>query len=154
MTTNILTPLVVRRQYKQDRERVFDAFASANALEKWFSPAADIATKVIELDFRPGGRYRIAFSLSDGTKPSVTGEYVRIDRPIQLCFTWSWEEPDPHAGIDTLVTIDFIDKNGTTELVVSHEKMDISEMRQRHSAGWLGALERLDRWLQLLPETA
>lgn len=149
MTSSVVTPLVLRRSYPRDRLCVFDAFASAHAMEQWFSPASDIATKIIEFDFRSGGRYRIAFSLPDGTETSLRGEFTRIDRPIQLCFTWRWEKPDPHAGLDTFVTIDFIDKGAITEIVVSHAKMEDSEARDRHSAGWWGALERLHAWLEL-----
>jgi uncharacterized protein YndB with AHSA1/START domain len=149
MTAIVVKALVLRRSYPRNRLCVFDAFASADALEQWFSPASDISTRVIEFDFRSGGRYRIVFSLPDGTETSLRGEFTRIDRPIQLRFTWCWEKPDPHAGLDTLVTIDFVDKGGITEVVVSHEKMEDSEARDRHSAGWRGALERLHAWLEL-----
>ncbi len=149
MTRGFATPLVVRRTYPHDRLRVFDAFASANALEQWFSPSPDVRTDVVEFDFRVGGRYRIAFTLSKGAETSIRGIFVLIQRPIQLCFTWSWEKPDPHAGIDTLVTIDFIDAVRSTDVVVSHEKLEGTEMKERHSAGWLGAMQRLQSWLEL-----
>ncbi len=149
MTSGSATPLVVQRTYRHDRLRVFDAFASANALEQWFSPSPDIGTDVVEFDFRVGGRYRIVFAFPDAAETSIRGEFNRIERPIQLCFTWSWEKPDPHAGIDTLVTIDFIDAAGTTEVIVSHEKLEGTEMKARHSAGWLGAMQRLQAWLEL-----
>lgn len=147
MIADSIMPLVLRRSYRHNRLRVFDAFATADALERWFSPASDIATKVIEFDFRSRGRYRIKFALPDGAEISVGGEFTRIDRPAQLCFSWCWEEPDPHAGICTFVTIDFIEKAAMTEVVVSHEKMEGSAARDRHAAGWLGALERLQAWL-------
>ncbi len=149
MTRGSATPLVLRRTYPHDRLRVFDAFASANALEQWFSPSSDVRTDVVEFDFRVRGRYRIAFTLPEGAETSIRGAFIRIQRPIQLCFTWSWEKPDPHAGIDSLVTIDFIDADGSTEVVVSHEKLEGTEMKARHSAGWLGAMQRLQAWLEL-----
>ena len=149
MTRGSATPLVVRQTYPHDRLRVFDAFASANALEQWFSPSPDIRTDVVEFDFWVGGRYQIVFALPDAAETSIRGEFNRIERPIQLCFTWSWEKPDPHAGIDTLVTIDFIDADGATEVIVSHEKLEGSEMKERHFAGWLGAMQRLQSWLEL-----
>ena len=149
MTRVSAVPLVLRRTYPHDRLRVFDAFASANALEQWFSPSPDVGTDVVEFDFRVGGRYQIGFVLPEGTETSIRGEFIRIERPIQLCFTWSWEKPDPHAGIETLVTIDFIDAVGSTEVVVAHEKLEDTEMKERHSAGWLGAMQRLQTWLEL-----
>ena len=149
MNRGSATPLVLRQTYPHDRVRVFDAFASATALEQWFSPSPDVGTDVVEFAFRAGGRYRITFALPKGAETSISGEFIRIERPIQLCFTWRWEKPDPHAGIDTLVTIDFIDADGSTEVVVSHEKLEGTEMKARHSAGWLGAMQRLQAWLEL-----
>jgi uncharacterized protein YndB with AHSA1/START domain len=109
MIAVIAEPIVLRRSYRHSRLCVFDAFARADALEKWFSPAPEIATRVAEFDFRLGGRYRLVFALEDGTKTSVGGEFTRIERPIALCFSWCWEEPDPHAGIRSVVSIDFIE---------------------------------------------
>lgn len=140
--------LCVRQEYNYNRQRVFNAFATAESLDHWFSPHADIKTKVTDFEFRVGGQYRIEFFLPNKTKTSLRGEYQSIDRPNQLSFTWCWEEPDPHAGIDTLVTIDFIDKGTTTELVVSHIKLDGPGMKDRHSAGWSGTLHRLQTWLE------
>jgi len=151
MTDGADTELILRRSYPHSRDRVFDAFANPGALEQWFSPAPDIPTKVIDFDFRLGGRYRIGFTLPDGIRNSVSGEFTRIERPTQLCFTWCWDKPDPHAGVNTLVTINFVDNDGATEIVVIH-KMEDAEMRSRHSVGWLGALERLQGWLA--PRTA
>lgn len=141
-------PLVVRQKYHHDCHRVFNAFANAKALEHWFSPHSDIKSKVVEFDFRIGGRYRIKFTLPDGTETSIKGEYQSIDYPHQLTFTWCWEQPDPHAGVDSHVTIDFIDHSGTTtEVVVSHIRLDGTEMKERHASGWHGTLHRLQTWL-------
>lgn len=148
MTRESTTPLVLRRTYSHDRCRVFDAFADASALGQWFSPSPDIGTEVVDFDIRVGGCYRIVFALPDGSRNSIRGEFNQIERPIRLCFTWSWEKPDPHAGIETLVTIEFVEDSGNTEVIVSHERLKHEEMKERHSDGWVGALERLDVWLE------
>ncbi|MBI1985544.1 MAG: SRPBCC domain-containing protein [Rhodospirillales bacterium] len=142
-------PVIVKRQYSVSRKRVFYAFATAKALENWFSPASDIATRVDEFDFRPGGRYRISFHIPGGTWSSVAGKFVQIDPPSVLSFTWCWEEPDPHAGILTEVDIHFRDLGDTTEIVVTHSKMPTVEMQSRHTEGWAGALNRLITWLDI-----
>ena len=137
-------PLVIRRTYRHRRDRVFRAFSRGELLEQWFSPAPDIAAKVTELRFEPGGRYRIAYLLPDGTETAVAGRYLHIDAPRTLSFTWEWEAPDPHAGIETRVTIDFIDSDGSTNVAVTHEHLSASDMAERHRDGWLRALERLN----------
>ena len=144
-------PLVLKRTYAHDRLRVFDAFSSASALQQWFSPAPDIGAEVVVWDFQVGGCYRITFTLPDGSRTTVRGEFDQIERPDRLSFTWCWEEPDPHAGIDTLVTIDFVNNGGATDVVVTHERLRDQEVKSRHSDGWSGALSRLDRWLGPMP---
>ena len=147
-------PLIVRRTYAHDRLRVFGAFSTAGALQQWFSPAPDIGNEVVAWDLRVGGSYRITFTLPDGAKTTVRGEFHQIEKPDRLSFTWCWEEPDPHAGIDTLVTIDFFSNNGATDVVISHERLSDREMKDRHSDGWAGALKRLESWLEPMPMSA
>ncbi len=147
-TANSSETVVVRQRFKQDRSVVFDAFTRAAALEQWLSPSSDIKTRVIEFDFRPGGLYEYGFVLPDGNEISYSGEFLIIDPLRHISFTWQWAEPDPHAGIATLVTIDFVEANGGTELTVTHDKFPSQDMRERHTAGWRGALGRLEIMLE------
>ncbi|MFV2056065.1 MAG: SRPBCC domain-containing protein [Thiohalomonadales bacterium] len=147
MNKPIAAELLVRRKFNVGRELVFAAFTDAKALQHWIAPQRDIKTKVIEFNFHIGGRYRFEFLLPDGTLTFLIGEYQIIDPPNKLSFTWCWEKPDPHAGIDSLVTVEFIDNNNMTELVISHVKFETTEMKQRHAEGWSGTLTRLQAWL-------
>ncbi len=142
-----LETLVVRRRFTQKPEDVFSAFSTPEALESWFSPSAEIAMEVCAFDFRSDGRYRYKFILPDAEEISVSGRFVEIDRPRLLSFTWIWDEPDIHAGIATLVTIDFRTAGDGTELVITHARLEAPGMRDRHADGWRGSLDRLVVWL-------
>ena len=48
----------VRRLARAGRLRVFDAFASTDALTQWFTPDAGISLEVVDFDFVPHGRFR------------------------------------------------------------------------------------------------
>ncbi len=135
--------LVVRRWYPAPQSLVFRAFTEAPLLERWFCPAPDIVLKVAELDLRAGGRYKFLYRFPDGTVIPVIGEFRKIDRPRQMIFTWTWEKPDPHAGVETQVTVDINPKGGGTEVVVTHEKFPTEEKMRQHEKGWAGTLERL-----------
>ncbi|MEM7636656.1 MAG: SRPBCC domain-containing protein [Pseudomonadota bacterium] len=133
----------VRRMVKAGRPRVFDAFATADVLEQWFTPDAGISLDVIDFDFVPGGTFRLRFTMPDGTRPVAGGQYLVIDRPEQIAFSWMWEAPDIHAGIETRVCVQFIEHGDQTEIVITHDLLPSREACDRHALGWQGTLGRL-----------
>ncbi|HEU0201957.1 MAG TPA: SRPBCC domain-containing protein, partial [Burkholderiaceae bacterium] len=66
--------LRITRQFDAPRERVFDAFISAEALQAWMGPGG-FSVPRCEVDARPGGRYRIQMHSPEGSVHIVTGEY-------------------------------------------------------------------------------
>ncbi len=139
--------IVVRRAYAHSRERVFQAFSEPAQLSRWLAPRTDIGAKVAAFDFNVGGQYRIIFAMPDRTTGAITGTYKVIEPPTQLAFTWCWEAPDPHAGIDTLVTANFIARDSGCELVITHTQLYDQPMKTRHGQGWPASLARLSTWL-------
>jgi uncharacterized protein YndB with AHSA1/START domain len=130
--------LTLRRAFSAPPERVFRAWTSAEELRVWFGPGAYSAPHV-ELDLRVGGRYRIGMQPPEGEIFYLAGEYVEIDPPRKLVFTWQWEG-DPAV---TLVTLEFLDQEGMTELIVTHERFPTQEQCERHKEGWSATLEKL-----------
>ena len=122
-------------------------YGDPTELARWFSPSEEIATDVIELDLRAGGAYRFGFHLPDGSVDYVLGTFEEVSSPARLIFTWTWAEPDPHAGIETLVTVEFIEHDDETEVVVTHDRFPNEETRARHDLGWQGTFDRLAKLL-------
>jgi uncharacterized protein YndB with AHSA1/START domain len=89
-----------------------------------------------ELDLRPGGRYR--FTVGDGTKVwSIHGSYLEgVEPPARLVFTWLWEN-DPTRGDsgDTVVTVEFFDRGGRTEVVLTHDGFASELVQGEHDHG-------------------
>lgn len=149
-----LPQLSVRRSYAAPPEVVFRAFTEPALLERWFRPSPDVTVRVTELDLRVGGRYRLVFRFPDDRTAVVIGEYRAIARPHRLAFTWTWEPPDPHAGIDTLVTMDLREKKGGTELALTHASFPTEEIMRRHESGWGAVLESLHGFTDILSAEA
>ena len=137
-----LRDVSLRRWYPSRPEVVFRAFTERDLLERWFCPSAEVSLRVAEHDLRVGGRYRFVYAWTD-TGAVVVGEFRAIEPPSRLCFTWTWEPPDPHAGEETLVTIELQAKDGGTELALTHTRFTHEELVTRHAEGWDGALTRL-----------
>lgn len=139
--------LQVERLFSVPRARVFAAFSEASALERWFCPVPEVDIAVRQFEFRPGGRYRFHYQFPSGGSV-VTGQYLTIDPPNRLIFTWTWEPPDPHAGVETLVTIDFTEESGGTRVIVQHERFPTEALVERHRNGWARTLDRLPALLE------
>ncbi len=58
-------------------------------------------------------------------------------------YTWRWEA-EPELG-ETLVTVEFLDRGTSTEVVLTHEFFVTEKARDDHQKGWHGCLDRLAR---------
>lgn len=135
--------VTLERKYRASQKRVFRAFTESTFLERWLSPREGVTMKVRELDLRVGGRFQFAFSEGGDEADFVVGLYREISPYERLVMTWTWEDPDPHAGIETLLTVDFQAQDEETLVVLKHEQFTDVLLRNRHDDGWCGALDTL-----------
>jgi uncharacterized protein YndB with AHSA1/START domain len=134
--------LVLRRTYAAPRQRVFDAWTNPELAAKFLGPP-DVAVPKIDMDVRTGGSYRIAMLRPDGETWYVGGIYRDVRPPERLSMTWTWEEDKPEDVHETLLTLEFNERDGGTELVLTHEQFATVESRDGHEKGWSGILEQL-----------
>jgi uncharacterized protein YndB with AHSA1/START domain len=136
------SPVVLRRTYPARRDRVFRAWTDPDQLVQWMSPSEGVRVEFAEIDLRVGGRYRIGYRTPNGLVV-VGGAFAHVAVPEKLAYTWVWEPPLEDAGAETLVTVEFLDREGATELVLTHERFPNRAMRDRHAHGWTGVLESM-----------
>ena len=139
------TALRITRTFRASREKVFRAWTEPEALKRWFAPDDAFDTRVLLFDSRPGGRYRIDMRKDDASH-IVAGEYREVRPPERLVFTWKWENHPERGTEDTIVTLEFLDHGGSTELVLTHERFPDAAIRDDHNKGWTGCLDRLARY--------
>ena len=128
----------VRRRIKAPAQLLFEAWLDPEAIAAWMLPF-DTARTEAQADPVVGGRYRIDMHQADGKVVEHVGQYVEIDPPRRLVFTWA--SPDTQHK-DSLVTIDFVESEGTTEISLTHEQLP-DYMAQAHVGGWTSALDKL-----------
>lgn len=132
--------LHITRHFDAPRERLFDAFASADQMKHWFCPG-DMTVPEAQAEFREGGRYRVAMSGEEGDFV-VGGQYLKIDRPNRIEMDWKWE----HGQVVSHVTLEFRDApGGGSELELTQTGFEEASDRDAHGEGWHGSLEKLDR---------
>jgi glutathione S-transferase len=117
--------------------RVWHALTDPDALTRWFWPAA--LHPVAEVDLRPGGKLRIE---APG-QMAVEGEFLRIDEPRVLEFTWCWDGED----LVTTVRVELSAVDGGTRLVLHHGGFPDDGQRDSHATGWSDCLARLPGYL-------
>ncbi|MEX2527113.1 MAG: SRPBCC domain-containing protein [Gemmatimonadota bacterium] len=135
--------LKVVRMVKAAREQVFDAWTTPESLQAWCAPQG-MDIPLAEVDLRVGGAFRIRMRDPGGSLHTATGTYREIDRPARLVFTWRWEEQPAHSGnVDTVVTLEFHQLEGATEVILHHEGFPEEAQATEHTKGWTSILERL-----------
>lgn len=138
------TPIVVTRQYAFPPERVFDAWLTPEITRRWLFTTDDSEVVHCEIDARLGGKFEIVDKRdSDEFKGEVRhiGEYLEIERPRRLVFTFGVPQFDPNM---TRVEIDIVAKDSGCELTLTHHGVP-AEWREQTTGGWttlLGSLER------------
>jgi uncharacterized protein YndB with AHSA1/START domain len=130
--------MTLRRIYDVPPERMWRAWTERAELQRWNCPADGWTLEVLEVDLRVGGRYRAAFG-PPGEEPFVeTDDYLEITPPRRLVFT----ETITRGGVvqqRTVCTVEFIDRGGRTELVITERGADA----EVHRSGWTWAIEQL-----------
>lgn len=137
----------VRRVLRAPIDRVFAAFCDAKRVAQWLRPSPEVKLTVEALDFRPGGTYRFVYDTPEGMRMRVGGVYRVIEPPARIVFSWLIEPPDPHAGIESEVTVQLTARGESTELFIRHARFDRADADARHREGWNGALDLLERLL-------
>ncbi|MDQ6825946.1 MAG: SRPBCC domain-containing protein [Candidatus Eremiobacteraeota bacterium] len=140
--TPVVPAVVLRRKYKASRERVFAAWTQPEIAAKFLGPD-DVTVPEVQMDVRTGGSYRITMLMPDGERMIVRGIYREVRAPERLSMTWRWEEENPADEHESLLTLDFHDLDGETELVLTHEQFISVESRDRHEHGWAIILDQL-----------
>jgi len=135
--------LQIRRTFSAPREKVFQAWTDPETLKQWFGPPG-FKTTVAEVDLRLGGKFRLTIEKPNGEVVSAFGTFREIRPSERLVCSWNWDYND--IG-DTILTLEFLDAGGETELVLTHERFPTIEQRDGHNTGWTGCFDKLDEFL-------
>lgn len=124
---------VVRQRLAAPPHVVYDEWTHADRLAAWMCPRPARCLSVTA-DPRIGGAVRFEID-EDGVRFLVTGNYVTLEPPHRLAFTWSCSTwPDPAVQSLVTVTID-ADGPGGSLLTIEHALLP-SGLTSQHARGW------------------
>jgi uncharacterized protein YndB with AHSA1/START domain len=131
----------IERTFRAGAHEVFEAWTSVEVLRRWWHAEHDWETPHAELDLRVGGAIRI--TMRDpfrGEDHGGEGEFIEIDPPRRLVFTWTWDD-DPATR--QLIEVDFTDQGDHTTVVLTNSGIP-APAEDDHVVGWQNSFDNLD----------
>jgi uncharacterized protein YndB with AHSA1/START domain len=120
------------------RERVYDAFATAEGLDGWFTRGARV-------DARPGGAmlFRwVDWGAERDVNEEAAGRVIEAKRPERFVFAWG----GPDA--ETTVEIDLEERDGGTLVRLRESGFRDTAKQVDNAGGWGEALTLVKFWIE------
>ena len=135
--------LTIKRHLNAPPAKVFAAWTDPEKVKLWMGPG-EIKAAHVESDPRTGGRYRWVMRAPNGEEHDVSGVYREVIPNQKLVFTWAWKTmPERESLVTVLLKAD----GDGTLLTLTHEQFFDDDARDRHQAGWNGALDKMAKFL-------
>jgi len=136
--------LVFERIFDAPRELVWKVMTDPARVTNWWGPHG-YTTTVVEMDVRPGGRWRWINHTTGGEDAPFKGEYLEVEPPERLVQTEIFDVPgfDDRAAVNTLTLEDL---GGRTKLVARSRFPSVKDLEGALVTGMIGgALDTYDR---------
>lgn len=154
MTVETAPVVRVTRRFDASAERVFDAWLHPQTAGKWLFATPTGQMTCVQIDARVGGKFLLV--RRDGEDVQHIGEYLEIDRPRRLVFTFKVPK---YSAENTRVSVDIVPDGAGCNLTLTHEHV-LPEWADRTKQGWTmilgglaGQLEQVDYATVLEPGT-
>lgn len=137
----------VTRMLEATPEEVFDAWTDPDRARRWMCPVGATVPD-LTLEAWVGGRLRLVMRVG-GTDFVHHGEFLEVDRPRRLVFTWITKYTHDKKSV---VTVDFEPVDDRTEVRITHVLLPDAALADAHRKGWEGLLDHLDTRLPHLSQ--
>ncbi|HWE07109.1 MAG TPA: SRPBCC domain-containing protein [Rhizomicrobium sp.] len=141
MSTDSRVTVRVAHRYSAPAERVFDAWLDPKTADKWLFATPTGQMTRMEIDPRQGGKFTIV--RRDGEEFEHVGDYVEIDRPRRLVFTFGVPRLSPEF---TRVAIEIFPAEPGCELTLAQDGV-LAGYAEPSVKGWTMILDSLERAL-------
>jgi uncharacterized protein YndB with AHSA1/START domain len=146
MTADSRVTLRVSRRFAASPERVFDAWLDPRLAGKFLFATPTGRMLRVEIEAQIGGRF-VFVDRRDGADIEHVGEYLEIDRPRRLVFTFAVPKFSPEQS---RVAIDLAPAGTGCVLTLTHDGV-LPDYAKRTEAGWTAILGELARLLGPAP---
>lgn len=129
-------------------DRVYDAWLNPDLLGRWMFGPEVREEKILHLNCSPvvGGAFSFLVRRGE-TEFDHVGEYLELDPPGRLAFTWGLRQEG--ATDFSVVRVEIVPDGSGCEVRVTHEMHpDWAAYAERAAAGWSQMLDALARLLE------
>ena len=144
--TTDIPPLVVRRTLGAPVALVYRAWSDPALAARW-SWGAEHETLSVELDCRPGGTWKQTIrNRTSGEVWTFDGIFQEVEPLRRLVHTFHWRGDKGQEEGPSQVTIEFLERAGMTEVVITHRQLDGAKVDGTRT-GWEGVLAAVEACL-------
>lgn len=149
--TNVETKeraLIMTRTFDAPRELVFETYTSCDHLNEWWGPR-EWPLSYCDMDFREGGVWHYCMQGPNGDESWGRVVYREIVEPERIVYVDNFSDEDGNINEEmpgTLVTVEFADLEGKTEVTCSSQYTSPEELEKVLDMGVVeGFTETWDR---------
>jgi uncharacterized protein YndB with AHSA1/START domain len=154
VTTPSDREIVMTRVFDAPRDLVFEAHSSCEHMSQWWGPRK-YEIVGCEIDFRPGGKWRVVHQGPEGDEFAFRGEYREIVRPERIVWTFEFEGMPGKVSVETLTLEEHDGKTTFTGTSVFDTVEDRDGMLESGmESGAVETMDRLEEYLEVLKKRA
>jgi len=137
------TQILITRAFDAPRHLVFRAWTTPDLIRRWWSGGrGEVAS--VEVDLRPGGRWRYVLVAGDGTEAAFHGEYREIIPDERIVSTEVYEDV-PEAEAVTTLTLTETGGGTAMTLLVQHASQENRDRHLEYGDSLQQAMDRLEQ---------
>ncbi|HEV7387304.1 MAG TPA: SRPBCC domain-containing protein [Gemmatimonadaceae bacterium] len=136
--------LIIKRTFNAPRDLVWKVWSDPAHAKEWWGPNG-FTLPFVEMDQRPGGKWRAQMRSPDGKDLWQHGVYREIVPPEKTVYTFIWDaEPEN----EMLVSVIFKAKGDKTEMTFTQEGFKSAADRESHQDGWSQTFDRFATYIE------
>jgi uncharacterized protein YndB with AHSA1/START domain len=136
--------LTIVRMFDAPRELIWACWTENEHASQWGPEGFEVTSLLQELHV--GGKWRVRLRATDGSRDMYQGGvYREVKQPERLVFTFAWEG---EGEKEMLVSLDFREVNGKTEMTFTQAGFPSIEERDGHEEGWGQAFDALGAYAE------
>ncbi|WP_437678607.1 SRPBCC domain-containing protein [Sorangium sp. So ce131] len=138
-------------------DAIYRAFAEPGALMAWLPPES-MTGRVLDYDFREGGRYRIELTYDEAAPDDVgkttgrtdvsAGRFLSLEPGKRIVQSVEFESSDASFAGEMVMTWSFEPLPAGTRITITAENVPPGISQADHDAGLRSSLENLARYLR------